>query len=131
MDVIGTLRQQVQEGRIGAGRLIDLMASQQRQFPRAQQQLQATQQQLEAVLQHLQAARQRIEKPEKKHGVLPPAAKLDQAFSMRAEEQRQQAHRLLHPAPRAFRKDSLCRLANACTPDRSKLFGSHGQRPWF
>ena len=32
---------------------------------------------------------------------------------------------------RAFRKDSLRRLARACTPDRSKLIGSHGQRPWF
>ena len=26
---------------------------------------------------------------------------------------------------------SLCRLTIRCTPDRSKLFGSHGQRPWL
>ena len=101
MDVIGTLRQQVQEGRIGAERLIDLMASQQRQFHTAQQQLQATQQLLEAVLQQLPAARQRSEELEKKHGVLPPTAKLDQAFSMRAEEQRQQAR---GKKPKAKRK---------------------------
>lgn len=85
MDVIETLRQEVQEGRIAPERLVELMASLQRQF-------QATQQQLQATQQHLAAARQRIEKLEKRHGVPPPTAKLDQAFSMRAEEQRQQAH---------------------------------------
>jgi len=84
MDVIETLRQEVQEGRIGPERLVDLLASQQRQLQTTHQQLQATQQQLEA-------ARQRIEELEKKLGVPPPTAKLDQPFSMRAEEQRQQA----------------------------------------
>src|SRR3954467_12865199 len=29
------------------------------------------------------------------------------------------------------RRGSLCRLTGRCTPDRSKLFGSHGQRPWL
>src|SRR5512135_3436822 len=29
------------------------------------------------------------------------------------------------------RRGSLCRLTRRCTPDRSKLFGSHGQRPWL
>src|SRR5436305_2113301 len=29
------------------------------------------------------------------------------------------------------RRGSLCLLAVRCTPDRSKLFGSHGQRPWL
>jgi transposase len=78
MDAIAieTLRQEVREGRIGVERLVDLIASQQRM-------LQATQEQL-------QAAKQRIDELEKKHGV-PPTPKLDQAFSMRAEEQRQQA----------------------------------------
>jgi transposase len=95
MDVIGTLRQQMQEGRIGAEPLIDLMASQQRQFHTAQQQLLATQQLLEAVLQHLPAARQRSEELEKKHGILPPTAKPDQAFSMRAEEQLSEKARVL------------------------------------
>jgi transposase len=84
MEVIETLRQEVQEGRIGPERLVELMASQQRQFQATHQQLQDTQQQLDA-------ARQRIEELEKKLGVLPPTAKLNQAFSMRAEEQRQQA----------------------------------------
>ncbi len=30
---------------------------------------------------------------------------------------------LRRPWPRA--------IPGGCTPDRSKLFGSHGQRPWF
>jgi hypothetical protein len=84
MDVIETLRQEVQEGRIGPERLVELIASQQRQ-------LHATQQQLQAIQQQLEVARQRVEELEKKHGVPPPTAKLNQAFSMRAEEQRQQA----------------------------------------
>src|SRR3954451_20690933 len=29
------------------------------------------------------------------------------------------------------RGTSLCRWQRRCTPDRSKLFGSHGQRPWL
>src|SRR5512143_2047462 len=29
------------------------------------------------------------------------------------------------------RRASLCRLTIRGTPDRSKLFGSHGQRPWL
>ena len=84
MDVIETLRQEVQEGRLGPERLVELMASLQRQLQATQQQLQETQQQLEA-------ARQRIDEFEKKHGVPPPTAKVDQPFSMRAEERRQQA----------------------------------------
>jgi transposase len=84
MDVIETLRQEVQEGRTAPERLVELIASLQRQFQVIQQQLQETQQQLAA-------ARLRIEELEKRHGAPPPTAKLDQAFSMRAEEQRQQA----------------------------------------
>jgi len=84
MDVTETLRQEVQEGRIGPERLVELIASLQRQLQASRQHLQAIQQQLEAV-------RQRIEEVEKKLGVPPPTVKLNQPFSMRAEEQRQQA----------------------------------------
>lgn len=73
---IETLRQEVREGRIGVERLVDLIASQQRL--------------LLAMQQQLQAAQQRIDELEKKHGV-PPTTKLDQAYSMRAEEERQRA----------------------------------------
>src|SRR4051812_47032466 len=76
MDAIETLRQNVQEGRVSCERLVDLIASQQRQ-------LQATQQQL-------QAATERIEELEKKVGG-PPTVKLAEPFSLRSEEQRQEA----------------------------------------
>jgi transposase len=81
MDVIEILKQDVQEGRISADRLIDLIASQQRQ-------LQTIQRTLEATLQELQAAKQLIEELKKQ---LPPTAKLPEPFSMRSEEKRQEA----------------------------------------
>ena len=77
MDAIETLRLEVQEGRITADRLVDLLASQQRV-------LQTTQQQL-------QAANDRIEVLEKKLGGQVPTTKLDEPFSVRSEEQRQEA----------------------------------------
>lgn len=76
MDAIETLRQEVQEGRISAERLVDLIASQQRQ--------------LQAFQQQLQAAKQRIDELEKYLGGPPLPAKLDEPFSLRSEEQRQQ-----------------------------------------
>ena len=93
MDLIEALRQEVQAGRVGIERLLDLLASQQRQ-------LQATQQQL-------QAAQQRIDELEKKLGLPSPSAKLDQPYSMRAEEQRQQAR---GKKPKRQRKGRLGRL---------------------
>ena len=69
MDAIERLKQDVREGRIDADRLVDLIVSLQRQ---------------------LQAAHQRIEELEKKIGG-PPTTKLDEPFSLRAEEQRQEA----------------------------------------
>jgi transposase len=89
MDAIETLRQEVQEGRITADRLVDLLASQQRLLQTTQQQLQTTQQQL-------QSARDRIEVLEKKWGDPSPTAKLDEPFSMRSEEKRQEARGKKH-----------------------------------
>jgi transposase len=83
MDAIETLKQDVQEGRIGVDRLVDLVVTQQRQIQAAQQQLQAAQQQL-------QTANQRIEELEKKLGGA-ATAKVDEPFSMRAEQERQEA----------------------------------------
>src|SRR5437660_5340545 len=77
MDAIETLRRDVRDGRINAERLVDVIASQQRQ-------LQATQEQL-------QAAKVRIEELEKNVGGPPPTAKLEEPFSMRSEQQRQEA----------------------------------------
>src|SRR2546423_15666856 len=73
MDAIEQLKQDVCEGRIGLDRLIDVIGMLQRQ---------------------LEAARQRIEELEKKSAnPTPPVAgspgKIEQPFSMRAEEKRQ------------------------------------------
>ena len=101
MDVIDTLRQEVRQGRVGVERLLDLIEGQHRQ-------LQATQQQL-------QAAQQRIDELEKKQGLPPPAAKLDQPFSMRAEEQRQKARR------KKSKRQRKGRLGRLCTSDKIAL----------
>jgi len=82
MDIIETLKKGLQEGRIDVDRLFDLFASMQRVLGATQQQLEATQQQLEA-------AKKRIEELEKRLGG-PPTAKLDEPYSMRSEEKRQE-----------------------------------------
>jgi hypothetical protein len=69
MDAIEELKLDVREGRISTERLVDLIASLQRQ---------------------LAAANKRIEELEKKLGG-PPTTKLDEPYSIRSEEQRQQA----------------------------------------
>jgi transposase len=114
MDAIAieTLRQEVREGRIGVERLVDLIASQQRL-------LQATQQQLGGVQQQLQAAKQRIDELEKKHGV-PPTPKLDQAFSMRAEEQRQQARGKKRKSKRKGRRGRFRTKDKSALAERSE-----------
>ena len=82
MDVIETLKQDVREGRIGAERLVDLVAMFQRQ-------LQVTRQQLDSTVSELRAAQQRIDELEKKLGG-GGTAKLDEPYSMKAEEKRQE-----------------------------------------
>jgi transposase len=78
MDAIEQLKQDVREGRIGADRLIDVLVTQQRR--------------LEAVQRQLKSALQRIEELENKAGGA-GAAKVDEPYSLRAEEKRQQARR--------------------------------------
>ena len=67
MEAIETLRKDVHEGRIGAERLLDLV---------------------EMVLRRLEVANRRIEELEKSGG---STAKLDEPFSLREEEKRQEA----------------------------------------
>ena len=76
MDAGEQLKQDVREGRIDVDRLIDVIVAQQRQ--------------LEAALQESKAAKERIAELEQKAGGA-GTAKVDQPFSMRAEEKRQQA----------------------------------------
>jgi transposase len=83
MNAIETLKQDVLEGRVDTDQLIDLVVVLQRQLQTSQQQHQGTQQQLKSAL-------VRIEQLEKKFGGA-PTKKLDQPYSLRAEEQRQKA----------------------------------------
>jgi hypothetical protein len=69
MDAAGKLKQDVREGRVDVDRLVELLAS---------------------ALQQLEQAKKRIEDLERRLGG-PPTVKTDEAYSMRAEEQRQQA----------------------------------------
>jgi transposase len=89
MDAFEKLREDVREGRISADRLIDLIVMQQRQ--------------LQGMQQQLQAANKRIEELEKKLGGPPPTAKVDEPFSMRSEEQRQEARGKKKPKPKGRR----------------------------
>src|SRR5580658_8472448 len=95
MDAIEQLKQDVRDRRIGVDRLIDVIVTQQRQ---------------------LQSAQQRIEELEKKVGGT-ATAKVDEPFSMRAEEKRQQAR---HPKKKRqlSRKGRRGRFATA---DKLKL----------
>jgi transposase len=81
MVAIDKLKQDVAEGRIGTAQLLDFVVVLQQHLKTTQQQLQDTQQQLKSAL-------IRIEELEKKLGG-PPTTKLDQPYSLRAEEQRQ------------------------------------------
>src|ERR1700729_2433478 len=76
MDAIEQLQQEVREGRIDLDRLVGLVVTLQRQLQGANQQL--------------QAANRRIEELENQSRGSGPA-KLEQPFSLRAEEQRQEA----------------------------------------
>jgi transposase len=74
MDAIDQLKEDVRQGHVDVDRLIDVIVTLQRQ--------------LESTRQQLQAARLRIEELEKKNGG--PTAKTVEAFSVRAEEKRQE-----------------------------------------
>ncbi len=106
MDAIEQLKQDVRDGRINLDRLIDVIVTQQRQ--------------LETTLRQLEAAKQRIEELEKKQGgpSLPTGAKVDEPFSMRAEEKRQQARNPKNNKLKLSRKGRRGRLTNA---DKLKL----------
>jgi transposase len=105
MDAIEQLQQDVRDGKVDLDRLIDVIVTQQRL-------LETTQRQLEA-------ARQRIEELEQKQGgsSSPTAAKVDEPFSMRAEEKRQQT-RNSNNKLKLSRKGRRGRLTNA---DKLKL----------
>jgi hypothetical protein len=106
MDAIEELKQDVGDGRIDADRLIDVIATLQRQIATLQRQL--------------QASKQRIEELEKTQGDAgtPATAKVDESFSMRAEEKRQEARDPKKNNVKPSRKSRRGRLTNA---DKLKL----------
>jgi hypothetical protein len=106
MDAIEQLQQDVRDGRIDVDRLIDVIVTQQRQ--------------LETTLRQLEAAKQRIEELEKKQGgpSSPTGAKVDEPFSLRAEEKRQQARNPKNNKLKLSRQGRRGRLTNA---DKLKL----------
>lgn len=99
MDAFEQLKQDVRDGKVGLDRLIDLIAALQRQ---------------------LEAARQRIEELENKSGGPPSAstAKVEEPFSMRAEEKRQEARNPKNNKLKLSPKGRRGRLSNA---DKLKL----------
>lgn len=88
MDAVEQLRQDVREGRIDVDRLVDLVAASQRQLQTANQRVEELQRQVEEL--------------QKQIGRPAPAAsaKVEQPFSLRAEEQRQQARGNSKKSPR-------------------------------
>jgi hypothetical protein len=76
MEALEQLKEDVRSGRIDAERLVDLLAAQQRQLHAAQQQL--------------HSAQQRIKDLEEQLGGRATPAKVDEPFSLRAEEKRQE-----------------------------------------
>jgi hypothetical protein len=99
MDAIEQLKQDVRDGRIDLDRLIEVIVTQQRQ---------------------LEAAKQRIEELEKKLGgpSSSATAKVDESFSMRAEEKRQQAR---HPKNKKLKLSRKSRRGRLTTADKLKL----------
>jgi hypothetical protein len=99
MEEIERIKQDVQAGRIGLERLVDLLVTLQRQ-------LQAAQQRIAAQEQRITTQEQRIAELEQQSGA--PTPKIDQPFSVRAEEQRQAAQgRKKRPRKRRGRRGRL------------------------
>jgi transposase len=119
--VIETLKQDAQQGRITADRLVEVIASQQRTLQTVLQQLQASQQQL-------QASQQRCAELEKKLGG-PPTTKLEQPFSMRAEEKRQEARGKKPKAKRKKRRGRLRTKDKIAAAERTEAVYPEGIAP--
>lgn len=83
MDALEQLHRDFIEGRVDLPRLFSFLSN-------SLQQLQATQTQLQETQQQLRTAQDRIEELEKKLGG-PPTPRIDQPYSLRAEEKRQHA----------------------------------------
>ena len=90
MDAFKQLQRDFQEGRVDLPRLFFLLSDSLRQLQEAQTQLQVSQAQLQETQQQLKTAENRIEELEEKLGGS-PTPRIEQPYSLRAEEKRQQA----------------------------------------
>ena len=106
------LKQDLQEGRITTDRLCEVLASQQRTIHTLTQRVEAAQQRAEA-------AEQRCAELEQKQGG-PPTTKLDEAYSMRAEEKRQAAAGKKRKPKRNKRRGRRCTKDKIAAAERTE-----------
>jgi transposase len=109
-----TLLQDVQQGRITTERLVEVIVAQQRA--------------IQAVLQRLQASEQRCAELEQKQGG-PPTTKLNQPFSMRAEEKRQAAAGKKRQGKRPKRRGRLRTQDKIAAANRTEAVYPEGIAP--
>lgn len=91
MDAFEQLKEVIRSGQIDPLRVVDVLDGLQQQLQTTQRLLQTTQQLLQTTQQQLQTAHQRIADLEKQLAATAGTAKLEQAFSIQAEEKRQEA----------------------------------------
>jgi hypothetical protein len=97
MDALEQFQRDFQEGRLDLPRLFSFLFDSLQQLQQTQTQLQQTQTQLQASQARLQETQQQLKTAEDRIGELekklggPPTPRIDQPYSMRAEEKRQQA----------------------------------------
>jgi transposase len=90
MDALEQFQCDFHEGRLDLPRLFNFLFDSLQQLQQTQMQLQASQAQFQQTQQQLKTAENRIAELEKKLGG-PPTPRIEQSYSMRAEEKRQQA----------------------------------------
>src|SRR5436309_6191285 len=113
MDPIEQLKADLLSGRIDANRLVDLIATVQRELQAAQQRI--------AELEHRNA------ELEQKLAATPGTAKLDEPFSLRAEEKRQEARGKKRRRRKGHGRRGRVRTADKIAQDRksTRLNSSH------
>jgi transposase len=118
------LKLDVCQGRVDADRLVDLVVGLQRQ-------LESTKQQLESASQELHAAKQRIEELEKQLGGRTAAAttKVDEPFSLRAEEKRQQKQKQKRKGSQKGRRGRLRTADKVKRAERTEQVWPEGVPP--
>lgn len=109
MDTRDQLQEDVRLGRIGVERLLDVIGALQRQLEKSRQELDKTRQELEL-------ARRHIEELEKNAGGS-GTVKIDEPFSMRAEEKRQEAR---NPKKKKSKRSVKARRGRLRTADKLK-----------